>query len=108
MLIVIVIILSIGRYYLKLARKFEKNLFQFPLLGIATFIGGSYFFYWFLTFCFYLFNNPSFNLNGIEGMEITFISILLSFIATIVLYFVLKSKWKKERNQFKETELLDN
>lgn len=88
----IILIIFIGRSFLKLAEEFNQNKWIFPILGIATYYAGTFVGGIVLGISDELFG---LNFDWDNTLSLTFIALPFGLAAAYLLYYLLKRNWKK-------------
>lgn len=93
-MIEIAIVVLMGRYYYKLAEKFDKNKWLYTILGIVTFYG-TILLTGFVYAVYFFSQNPYASEEDLNTLMITFIGIVIGGFTSYLLYFLLERNWKK-------------
>ena len=92
----IIILVIIGQQYFKLAKKYnQKNLWLYPILGIATYYGGAIIIGGVTVGLVIEFLTTS-SIDNYTDTEIGFMAMPFGIAAVILLYYILRKKWEKE------------
>lgn len=107
MILVIIIVIIAGARFFKLAYDYDKNQYLWGLIGISSI----FIFQLLIGFIYgivYARLNPYEPVAESTKQTLNIIGSLVSYLLTIILYFVLQFKWKKEaEKQESSSELLD-
>ena len=101
----IIAVIVVGKYFLQLAKKYQKNKWAYAILGVATFYGTTLISA-ILYVLVYFANDPLASEDDISPVLATIIGIALGAGTSFILYYFLEKNWRK--NQAKERVNIDD
>lgn len=94
----IILLFVMGKYFYKLAEKYEKSKWGYAILGIVTYYGVFFVAGIIYTLIFFM-NNPLASEDDLSDWSITLICLPIGLGGAYLLYYLLEKNWRKNANK---------